>query len=216
MRGEYYIYSPSALLGAELPPRARRIQCEGEDVPGESGTTSACAENTDSRIICPDIDGNYLRVRGEYTGAPGSGDQALELPPRARRIQEKLIKRAKNRGNYLRVRGEYSNRASSTVTCVELPPRARRIHVRLVGENNKVGTTSACAENTCSPRWGKQQGRNYLRVRGEYPHRCRTVATTAELPPRARRIPRGSLCTAQDFGTTSACAENTSCLNIPH
>ena len=33
----------------------------------------------------------------------------------------------------------------------------------------KLGTTSACAENTFFTLTEKEQGRNYLRVRGEYP-----------------------------------------------
>ena len=72
-----------------------------------------------------------------------------------------------------------------------------------------VGTTSACAENTfaCSARvvspW------NYLRVRGEYNPARSTSQSEMELPPRARRIPNGALCTLKMKGTTSACAENT-------
>ena len=53
------------------------------------------------------------------------------------------------------------------------------------------GTTSACAENThhlvC---FGCTQ-RNYLRVRGEYNCPPCNPCSIAELPPRARRIPRG-------------------------
>ena len=50
------------------------------------GTTSACAENT---TLDPDKDvpyGNYLRVRGEYTGLNAVMAMNPELPPRARRI----------------------------------------------------------------------------------------------------------------------------------
>ena len=31
-----------------------------------------------------------------------------------------------------------------------------------------TGTTSACAENTCSKTWASAHSGNYLRVRGEY------------------------------------------------
>ena len=71
------------------------------------GTTSACAENTIAVDWGSNIDGNYLRVRGEYVMTGFRGLDAMELPPRARRIHQK----------------SYSNKS-------------------------KLGTTSACAENT--------------------------------------------------------------------
>ena len=71
--------------------------------------------------------GNYLRVRGEYTGGEAYIPLAPELPPRARRIRplrttkptglgttsacaENTLKAAEaflENWNYLRVRGEY-------------------------------------------------------------------------------------------------------------
>ena len=91
------------------------------------GTTSACAENTALECAPARDQQNYLRVRGEYTGPVAGIDSDLELPPRARRIHQKIVKGnvrggttsacAENtnhhprgtcpRGNYLRVRGEY-------------------------------------------------------------------------------------------------------------
>ena len=70
----------------ELPPRARRIL--GKDFLGDFfiGTTSACAENTESFGVVGDVMGNYLRVRGEYYPKQ-SWDR--------------------KHWNYLRVRGEY-------------------------------------------------------------------------------------------------------------
>ena len=54
---------------------------------------------------------------------------------------------------------------------------------------------------------------NYLRVRGEYATPPTSAITTAELPPRARRI-LGKFAEAISWvGTTSACAENTKCLS---
>ena len=50
----------------------------------------------------------------------------------------------------------------------ELPPRARRIHLEVAVEGELVGTTSACAENTCGRLGGGVGAWNYLRVRGEY------------------------------------------------
>ena len=72
-----------------------------------------------------------------------------------------------------------------------------------------VGTTSACAENTCVKlltcinRW------NYLRVRGEYDRVECGIDLDEELPPRARRIREHAAAGECQMGTTSACAENT-------
>ena len=54
------------------------------------------------------------------------------------------------------------------------------------------GTTSACAENTCSNHILRKSMWNYLRVRGEYAPVVRIASMMVELPPRARRIPRGN------------------------
>ena len=72
----------------------------------DRGTTSACAENTASRIPKYHMTWNYLRVRGEYQGHG-------ILPGRW--------------GNYLRVRGEYPKQCHKERLIRELPPRARRI-----------------------------------------------------------------------------------------
>ena len=169
-------------------------------------------------------------MRGEYHSRPESPATPRELPPRARRIliisdntsdavgttsacAENTAAagwRGCRGGNYLRVRGEYNSGTDRLFLNKELPPRARRIPVKLLIWWIMVGTTSACAENTfaCSARvvspW------NYLRVRGEYNPARSTSQSEMELPPRARRIPNGALCTLKMKGTTSACAENTS------
>ena len=72
--------------------------------------------------------------------------------------------------NYLRVRGEYGTGDSQHDTFVELPPRARRIPPNRKGEDNIMGTTSACAENTPFKIKTNIFVSNYLRVRGEYYH----------------------------------------------
>ena len=92
---------------------------------------------------------------------------------------------------------------------MELPPRARRIPPRILGSRFLAGTTSACAENTASLMNMKRLARNYLRVRGEYPVSAFRQIKGAELPPRARRIPRVAAYQRRPRGTTSACAENT-------
>ena len=87
VRGEYSPSLSSHSIQAELPPRARRIhprEISGHAMPG---TTSACAENTDSLSIAPPYAWNYLRVRGEYFLSPKPILRHLELPPRARRIR---------------------------------------------------------------------------------------------------------------------------------
>ena len=55
----------------ELPPRARRIQQNGDALKQIEGTTSACAENTPIPFQIKPRLGNYLRVRGEYCGQRG-------------------------------------------------------------------------------------------------------------------------------------------------
>ena len=172
----------------ELPPRARRIPLQDQRRILKAGTTSACAENTLSRVA--DIFGmrNYLRVRGEYLSRFVSHRILRELPPRARRI---LIPNsfgivsigttsacAENTypylstpmfsRNYLRVRGEYKARNTSGMNNGELPPRARRIQFTAEEFFGHPGTTSACAENTTTMLTCHTRSWNYLRVRGEY------------------------------------------------
>ena len=127
VRGEYIALAILGLIKSELPPRARRIPSDAFSLSRVVGTTSACAENT---LITWREDltaGNYLRVRGEYSGSAGVGGNMEELPPRARRIPVKPHRLKPHRGttsacaentqkpggkkfldrNYLRVRGEY-------------------------------------------------------------------------------------------------------------
>ena len=132
--------------------------------------------------------GNYLRVRGEYSPKASSTWPQSELPPRARRIQvvenrnqhhigttsacaentaRRLLARGPNR-NYLRVRGEYRLWKTATNITSELPPRARRILFASLFEKFLPGTTSACAENTTRAPKKLVCAGNYLRVRGEY------------------------------------------------
>ena len=94
-------------------------------------------------------------------------------------------------GNYLRVRGEYLLPVKQMIPPAELPPRARRI-------------PWCCKMPT-------RGNRNYLRVRGEYRQGAIASNFLLELPPRARRILLVPVTPVDDFGTTSACAENTNC-----
>ena len=178
-----------AALISELPPRARRIQQMLYAKAVMEGTTSACAENTVPRLRCRRWCGNYLRVRGEYTGDNEGTHYIEELPPRARRIHTIRLPRpmlfgttsacAENTsavcgvgltlGNYLRVRGEYAVVNIFMRMFWELPPRARRIPAFRRAPIRSTGTTSACAENTPLTFGERHLPRNYLRVRGEYP-----------------------------------------------
>ena len=107
------------------------------------------------------------------------------------------------------MRGEYPTRYATKMDRAELPPRARRIRPPMERAEDKIGTTSACAENTDG--FGGERGgaKNYLRVRGEYCGETIAPQVTQELPPRARRIPVKTCHPKPRRGTTSACAENT-------
>ena len=127
VRGEYSIPSTIARANMELPPRARRIRQSWSWRGRQSGTTSACAENTKTCSVGWGCLRNYLRVRGEYGFCNPKEGVALELPPRARRILRHVggehhptgttsacaentpqnVSECDIAGNYLRVRGEY-------------------------------------------------------------------------------------------------------------
>ena len=127
VRGEYLEIASHAVIIQELPPRARRIQDSWYATDSGNGTTSACAENTWCSGRVGPAQGNYLRVRGEYTDLAVCPAHCVELPPRARRIRGDYCggglwlgttsacaenTTAQNAswcldGNYLRVRGEY-------------------------------------------------------------------------------------------------------------
>ena len=79
----------------------------------------------------------------------------------------------------------------------------------------RIGTTSACAENTDVRHQVGGVLWNYLRVRGEYQIKGLSGVWIEELPPRARRIPDGGDSQPGRFGTTSACAENTYVMMTP-
>ena len=70
VRGEYTIRDLRLALRQELPPRARRIHTTLTLSAATRGTTSACAENTNTDSRKNQATGNYLRVRGEYHPPP--------------------------------------------------------------------------------------------------------------------------------------------------
>ena len=229
MRGEYPKTIWDKHFDEELPPHARRIQMGLAPTEETGGTTSACAENTQVAQFAFRLEGNYLRMRGEYAARSFITNSTSELPPHARRIQsyDDFIRHlegttsacAENTSmmvsctrlirNYLRMRGEYPPYDKQNTVFLELPPHARRILYTPQTPRLGNGTTSACAENTLVVELTKSWERNYLRMRGEYELEKLVVAASEELPPHARRIPEALTAAHMTPGTTSACAENT-------
>ena len=107
VRGEYSKIVSDRKRVEELPPRARRIHDILAMCSKNEGTTSACAENTHVLLYMRGEFRNYLRVRGEYRKLKYDLTQAMELPPRARRIR-------KNRDRGVRRRGTTSACAENT------------------------------------------------------------------------------------------------------
>ena len=189
MRGEYAYRRSRREKKPELPPHARRIPHNKYSRDSRKGTTSACAENTTSITAFAYSIWNYLRMRGEYNLHHRFCVQHLELPPHARRIptvaggfdscrgttsacaeNTHTVRAARfNIGNYLRMRGEYPQHPPTPNFPWELPPHARRIPAVFIVLTCPFGTTSACAENTRRRHEFTSWGRNYLRMRGEYP-----------------------------------------------
>ena len=174
-----------------------------------TGTTSACAENTQrlpkNRCWIP----NYLRMRGEYPSSWVASLRRWELPPHARRIPIYRRQRVFGAGTTSACAENTCARLTAGLPHRELPPHARRKRCARLRPKSFMRTTSACAENTFCMICGWLLHRNYLRVRGEYPGRNLTTRQCEELPPRARRILGGGFNADTDLGTTSACAENT-------
>ena len=168
-------------------------------------------------------------MRGEYPLSHAPEMLPVELPPHARRILCVRENAHENMGttsacaentaataagldlkrNYLRMRGEYWSVTYPDGASLELPPHARRIPRRRSFRPRVGGTTSACAENTLAHARENANDRNYLRMRGEYHPTGYHQMLSGELPPHARRIREGVPDRAFEFGTTSACAENT-------
>ena len=126
VRGEYSSNRRAIFKSRELPPRARRILHSVDAVPLNIGTTSACAENTGWWGAHQHIDGNYLRVRGEYC-VLGVNVMANRTTSACAENIGRCATAPPKSGNYLRVRGEYETWILANPSYGELPPRARRI-----------------------------------------------------------------------------------------
>ena len=107
VRGEYTGAMTRMRLSKELPPRARRIQQNGDALKQIEGTTSACAENTVAAPTGTPPSGNYLRVRGEYQQRRSMGHPQMGTTSAC--AENTLLHPCDAAGhrNYLRVRGEY-------------------------------------------------------------------------------------------------------------
>ena len=188
MRGEYYGCAVHDPHHGELPPHARRIHEGCGRLHNNTGTTSACAENTSASLSGAPPTWNYLRMRGEYLIVVAAIIALVELPPHARRIPLAICGGNGISRNYLRMRGEYASPRNPRPQISELPPHARRIPVKSIAHSFLFGTTSACAENTQHLPHDLRFSRNYLRMRGEYSTLTKSAKVTWELPPHARRI----------------------------
>ena len=128
VRGEERGRPPSACSTTEIPPRARRRDHRRHRTPARVGNTSACAEKRGRGGGRHGLPRKYLRVRGEELVRAKERAQTVEIPPRARRRDDRLVPGGFQNGNtsacaeksargdlrqvddakYLRVRGEES------------------------------------------------------------------------------------------------------------
>ena len=108
----------------------------------------------------------YLRVCGEEESARVSDRLALEIPPRMRRRDARIVMVEPNQGNtsayaeksdllgvaligfgkYLRVCGEERLMNVQRAEIMEIPPRMRRRAVSAAAYRDTIGNTSAYAE----------------------------------------------------------------------
>ena len=109
----------------ELPPRARRIRLQRYLDVADSGTTSACAENTIDNPNVVKGKRNYLRVRGEYKSYNDAIAKSVGTTSACAENTGHSVKGFQASRNYLRVRGEYHIDTIVPNSHTELPPRAR-------------------------------------------------------------------------------------------
>ena len=98
VRGEYRGTTRITHRNGELPPRTRRIPKHLGFSQYRLGTTSAYAENTCSTYLGRSSDTNYLRVRGEYLPPATVKPRSTELPPRTRRIPNRVFSSSNAKG----------------------------------------------------------------------------------------------------------------------
>ena len=146
MRGEETHSSAERKESAELPPHARRRVAPVTSLTAPPGITSACAEKSAPWSHCLRLRGNYLRMRGEESMPKKWIIAKPELPPHARRREERvldfsgtlgitsacaekslgIVQRPTSPWNYLRMRGEEWRCYLAGDASQELPPHARR------------------------------------------------------------------------------------------
>ncbi len=212
-----------------VPPLARRGRFQLIAHPSQPRGTSARAERTRTRSRRPAARAGYLRSRGE--DASGSVSQRLQtgVPPLARRglghprpalpelrgtsaRAERTLERIgtmRRSVGYLRSRGEDRTRARGWPSPGGVPPLARRGPVPHRDPAPLHRGTSARAERT-TPRPQTPLCRpGYLRSRGEDSSSACRSASSAGVPPLARRGPAKAEAEAERRRGTSARAERT-------
>ena len=227
VRGEETTPLCSRLIELEIPPRARRRVAHRPPPLPACGNTSACAEKRAAGPSTPGACRKYLRVRGEERLDDEQPRPYKEIPPRARRRENRDAPFGGDHGNtsacaekrlvpfcprswwwkYLRVRGEEWSHSHRTWAATEIPPRARRRVIYSLRMVTRHGNTSACAEKSRRCRWGTGGRRKYLRVRGEEHAATSWRVIHSEIPPRARRRAATDDTPPRLIGNTSACAE---------
>ena len=114
-------------------------------------------------------------------------------------------------GDHLRVCGADLFQRLVSVLYEGSPPRVRSRLTLYAADNQQIGITSACAEQTSRGRGSDRSDRDHLRVCGA--DLSKSAATVAEegSPPRVRSRLRGRGRVHGRCGITSACAEQTTC-----
>ena len=173
------------------------------------------------------LDGKYLRMRGEEIASRTASAISWEIPPHARRrvpactLSECLLgntsacaEKSPSRSSpllrawkYLRMRGEERRVASMIWAATEIPPHARRREYSGAVVRGTNGNTSACAEKSYGGCIKSARDRKYLRMRGEETPKPMPLTVSSEIPPHARRRARRHGRDNPLVGNTSACAE---------
>ena len=212
-----------------LPPRVRSRLPGRDHRTAVDGITSACAEQTDSRIAIPGRRRDYLRVCGADWSCRALTWPASGLPPRVRSRPAFVTSAAANGGitsacaeqthpimdaddddpDYLRVCGADAGQFIRQEFAKGLPPRVRSRPCEQPHQRDEGGITSACAEQTHAIVQSQFGWRDYLRVCGADTGGQALGYGGRGLPPRVRSRQRVRPACASRERITSACAEQT-------
>ena len=216
-------------VNAGSPPRVRSRLGHQRTRRDSPGITSACAEQTRCNAGTATGAGDHLRVCGaddevRLLDVPGAGS-----PPRVRSrpplpgnghvrdgitsaCAEQTVARwtpACPNWDHLRVCGADNITPQPLVPPVGSPPRVRSRRFRFRFRFNRLGITSACAEQTCIGWLEYPAVVDHLRVCGADRYAYGFMNRFSGSPPRVR----SRLCSVSPLafwlGITSACAEQT-------